>query len=86
MTTALPTSGVGRARVKALRDAEDAQYAPGHPRSAQLLARVTPRVTRLIEALRACRGDVAIARRRFAKLPAEYETLLERAVRQAAPR
>ena len=54
--------------------------------SAQLLARVTPRVTRLIEALRACRGDVAIARRRFAKLPAEYGTLLERAVRQAASR
>ena len=39
MTTALPTSGVDRTRVKALKDAEDARYAAAHPRSAELLAR-----------------------------------------------
>src|SRR3954462_12086052 len=39
MTTALPTSGVDRARVKALKDAEDSRYAAAHPRSAELLAR-----------------------------------------------
>jgi transcriptional regulator with GAF, ATPase, and Fis domain len=52
----------------------------------ELLARVTPRVVRLIEALRACRGDLAAARRRFAKLPAEYETVLERAIDGMAQR
>ena len=51
-----------------------------------LLGRVTPRVTRLIEALRACRGDLAAARRRFAKLPAEYEPMLERAIERIAQR
>ncbi len=39
MTTASPTSGVDRARVKALKDAEDARYAAAHPKSAELLAR-----------------------------------------------
>ena len=45
-----------------------------------LLDRVTPRVSRMIETLRACRGDRAATRRRFAKLPAEYVDLLERAI------
>ena len=39
MTTASPTSGVDRARVKALKDAEDARHAAAHPKSAVLLAR-----------------------------------------------
>ena len=52
----------------------------------ELIARVTPRVARLIEALRACRGDLAAARRRFAKLPTEYAAVLERAIGRMAPR
>jgi transcriptional regulator with AAA-type ATPase domain len=66
--------------------AGDAEAAARHVAGGAPLAHVTPRVTRLIEALRACRGDLAAARRRFAKLPAEYETLLERAVLKAASR
>ena len=49
----------------------------------ELLDRVTPRVARMIETLRACRGDRAAARRHFAKLPAEYADLLERAIERA---
>jgi glutamate-1-semialdehyde 2,1-aminomutase len=39
MTTITAQSGVDRARVKALKDAEDARYAAAHPKSAELLAR-----------------------------------------------
>ena len=39
MTTMALPSGVDPARVKALKDAEDARYAAAHPRSAGLLAR-----------------------------------------------
>jgi len=51
-----------------------------------LLARVTPRVTKVVEALRACRGNPAAARRRFAKLPAGYEPVLERTIELMALR
>src|SRR4026208_6350 len=39
MTTVMPTSGVNRARVKGLKDAEDQRDAAAHPKSAALLAR-----------------------------------------------
>ena len=51
-----------------------------------LLARVTPRVTKVVEALKACRGNPAAARRRFAKLPAGYEPVLERTIELMALR
>ncbi|HEY2955608.1 MAG TPA: sigma-54 dependent transcriptional regulator [Candidatus Eisenbacteria bacterium] len=52
----------------------------------ELLARVTPRVAKVVEALLACRGDAALARRRFAKLPAGYEPALERTMELLALR
>jgi transcriptional regulator with GAF, ATPase, and Fis domain len=42
--------------------------------------RVAPRVAKVLEALRASRGDAARAKRSFGKLPAGYEAVLERAL------
>jgi transcriptional regulator with GAF, ATPase, and Fis domain len=54
--------------------------------SEELVPRIAARVGRLIEALRACDGDMAAARRRFAKLPDEYDSALKTAIERAIPR
>jgi transcriptional regulator with GAF, ATPase, and Fis domain len=78
------TGEILRALAESGGDAEAAalQVAGGE----ELRGRVASRVTRLLESLRACRGDLAAARRRFAKLPAGYEPMLERMIERTAQR
>src|SRR5262249_41801330 len=55
-------------------------------REPDLVPRVTPRVRRVCEALRAADGDAGSLKRAFGKLPAEYLPLLEPLSRRMAGR